>query len=62
MLNYLKFVIVGKAMCLRGVQWTLSKRDKSIITDEGTIKLDCYRNLIPTSFVCGVCEKVVKKG
>lgn len=24
--------------------------------------MDCYRNLIPNSFVCGICEKVIKKG
>jgi hypothetical protein len=34
---------------------TFEKEVKNIISDEGYIKFDCYRNLIPTSFVCGVC-------
>lgn len=41
---------------------TFQKEIKNIISPEGRINLDSYRNLIPTSFVCGVCEKVIKKG
>jgi hypothetical protein len=41
---------------------TFEKEVKNIISAEGVLQLDCYRSLIPTSFVCGICEKVIKRG
>lgn len=41
---------------------TFEKEIRNIIGDDGVVRLDCYRGLVPSSFVCGVCEKVIKKG